>query len=208
MDGRPIQAFISRKGDEDGRGWEPGRLDPALLAAISEPSATVLSTVGGNSHHTMALLASDRPFDFILSEAPSLPLDETVEYIPEKQLRDSLRRRVISHTALLVAMAKAGRASIFHSESPPPSPDDDQFRRDLAARTPKPAASPWLRLKMWRLHSAVVRHICEDSGVTFLAHPPAAVDAHGFLLPAYFHNATHANTAYARMVWRDLDGRL
>jgi hypothetical protein len=208
VDGRPIRPFISRKGEEDGRGWQPGQIDADLLEAITAPDCVVLSTVGGNSHHAMALLASDRPFDFILSEAPALPLDPRAEYIPEKQVRAALRRRVISHTAQLIAVAGACRGRMFHSQSPPPAPDNDLFRRDLAARSAREPAPWWVRLKMWRLHSSIVAEICAEHGVTFLPIPPGVVDDAGFLRPEFFQNATHANMAYAQLVWAQLDAVL
>ena len=67
--------------------------------------------------------------------------------------------------------------------------------------------SRYVRYKMWRLHSAVVREVCQTNGMEFVPVPEASMDAEGFLRPeCYATDAAHANEEYARHLLHQIDG--
>jgi len=59
---------------------------------------------------------------------------------------------------------------------------------------------PWLRYKLWRVHSGIIAAHCRDIGIEFIPYPPEAVDARGFMLAAYHGAPAHANPAYGALV--------
>jgi hypothetical protein len=93
---------------------------------------------------------------------------------------------------------------VFHMESPPvfeheELPQDDPgfyhlFGADAAF------SPPWLRYKLWRVHSGIIAAHCRDIGIEFIPYPPEAVDARGFMLAAYHGAPAHANPAYGALV--------
>jgi hypothetical protein len=178
------------------------------LDAVLTPEAVVLSCIGGNAHNVLAIIAHDPPFDFVCAEAADLPLDPQATILSEAAVRDTLKRRAGKHMALFHEVAAAVRGRMFHSESPPPSPASDRFLSGIARLTDRPPAPPALRYKRWRLHSAIVREACDATGVIFIPYPPQSVDDAGMLLTKYYLNQTHANAAYGRLVWRQLEALL
>jgi hypothetical protein len=178
------------------------------LQAVLTPDVVVLSCIGGNAHNIMALLAHDPPFDFVCPAEPHLPLDADAEILSQAAVRDTLKRRASKHMDLFHKVAASARGPVFHAESPPPSPPHERFLSGLAQLTDRRPATPRLRYKIWRLHSAIVREACDEAGVTFIPHPSRSTDDVGMLLPRYYLNPTHANAAYARLVWRQLEALL
>ncbi len=112
------------------------------------------------------------------------------------------------HLDLIRLLVRPGRR-VVHLESPPPIGEDtrlvrDMFHADFVPRNAKGPSSPWLRYKLWRIHSAIVRAACEAFGVEFLAAPAASLEGGMFLRPELYDRPCHANAAYARLVLRTL----
>ena len=181
-------------------------LDPSLKTTIGQ---TVISVVGGSAHDVLGLARHDAPFDFVLPSAPGLPLIEGAEVLPASAVAAALRRQIEDEIIDLVCLlARSGRR-VVHLEPPPPVGDDPRLARelDLMGFVPNPERGPsprWLRFKMWRLHSEMIRDLYERDGVEFLSCPPASQDDAGFLKSEYYGYPCHANVEYGSLVLRQL----
>jgi hypothetical protein len=149
------------------------------------------------------------PFDFVLPEEPDLPLRADAEILSHAAIKAVISARIEDEQLDLVRLlVKPGRR-VVHVESPPPLGDDPRLARQMADMpfVPKPhlgPSSPWLRYKLWRVHSAMVREACERAGVIFAPHPKAALVDGRFLKPELYDRPCHANAGYGALVLRDL----
>lgn len=188
---------------------QDGTLHPAIMARLNAASATLyISMLGGNDHCVLCLVNDRRRFDFILPEAPDLPVDSQAEILPAALLRAELKRRVTRYLDALAAFRATVAGRMLHIKSPPPVPSSafieahpDTFGPMLAERGAAPAP---LRYKMWRLHSGLYREACAALGVEFLSVPRAMQDEQGMLVPPAWRDATHGNTLYGRHVLAQL----
>ncbi|TNC12756.1 hypothetical protein FF100_13920 [Methylobacterium terricola] len=186
------------------------RLDPTIEAGLRSrirPDTLCISTIAGNAHNVLAVMATEPPFDFRMpgKDAPLMP---EAEPIPYTTVRSSFRQ--ILHEgdlSMLYATSAAVPELRYHIESPPPLRDEALIRARMdpyvLARHPEArVADAALRLKMWRLHSLLFAEACEALGITVVPAPPAAMDPDAYLKPDYAHptSSTHANEAYDALV--------
>jgi hypothetical protein len=62
---------------------------------------------------------------------------------------------------------------------------------------------------MWQLQVDVLRRLTEEWDVQLLPPPAQALDAQGYLAPAYYaDDATHANAAYGELLIEQVTGLL
>jgi hypothetical protein len=163
----------------------------------------IFSLVGGNPHHRLGLVMHPRPFDFILADAPYLPLDTCAEIIPVDGVRAALAEAARPHLDLMRLLPRALPGPIFHFESPPVAADARRLQVDVPwmfFHGRRRIAPRWLRYKLWRLHSAIMRESCERFGLTFVPSPSSAMDADGFLSSEYYLDAMHVNARYGALV--------
>jgi hypothetical protein len=172
--------------------------------------APVFSLVGGAVHQDVGLIAHPRPFDFVLPENPGLPMAAGAEIIPFGAILSVMRQRTQPYLDIMSAVRAATQGPVFHMESPPTYaheqiPDDDPgfvaYFGAGAAFSP-----PWLRFKLWRVHSAIVAAHCRASCIVFVPHPAEAVDADGFLLPEFHGTPAHSNATYGALLLRQMLG--
>ena len=210
-----------------------GRLNPQIIADIRQARGgletqrmhligkgtdaadrdVLVSLVGGNAHNLLALVEPAAPFDFVLSEAPGLPMEPGYAELPEAEVAAILDQAVQREIApIMGALRRSVGGEIWHLESPPPIRSNDHVAAHLEDRFKasdarvSPAA---LRYKLWRLHSAAVRRICDDLGIRFVPHPAESVDAEGFLKETFVPaNATHAAPSYGGLVLAQMDRML
>jgi hypothetical protein len=191
------------------------RLDAAFRRALDAASSELdsprfISCVGGNTHNALSLLRFARPFDFVLSDQPELPLDDSAEIVPEGAIAETIAMKARGSTNLLKCLALELDVRIVHVESPPPIGDDryciaaldTMFRKEIGDRG---IAPPMLRYKMWRLHSRIFKDVCNESGLQFLPAPAGAMDENGFLVRECYGSATHANSRYGELVIQQLE---
>lgn len=186
-----------------------GVLHPAVAAAVVAAKAERLVSVLGGNDHSMIGVAAHRPaFDFVLPEAPDLPLDRQAQLVPAQMLRAELAKRIAPHLQALKSLHAMAPGRVVHVESPPPLPEAHikrhpvPFTDAIAALGVAPAL---LRYKLWRLHSGLYREACARLGISFLPSPPAMRDAAGMLLPSGCHpDATHGNALYGGHVLKAL----
>ena len=184
------------------------QLHPAILEQLGK-AALHVSLLGGNDHSMVGMLNHPRRFDFVLPEAPGLPVDETAELLPAGLLRAELARRIAPHLEVLAACRAAVPGRFVHIESPPPIPaaahieaHPGVFKDLIAERGVSPAL---LRYKLWRLHAALYQESCARLGVEFLAAPPEMQDEQGMMVQlAWNPDPTHGNHIYGRHVLAQL----
>jgi hypothetical protein len=156
----------------------------------------VCSFVGGRYPLAFSLHRHPKPFDFVLPENPELPVESKAELIPVDAMRTVLEGGSRRQLGTFERIVEAAKGEVYQFESPPP------IRRLTVA---KDAAAPaYVRYKLWRLYSTIVREHAERIGANFVARPEAAVDSDGFLLPEYAVSSTHANSAYGALVLKQI----
>ena len=176
-------------------------LRPDLLDRLRR--GPVFSFIGGGSH-SVFVAAHPEPFDFILPEAPDLPLDEDARILPVAALREILLADMRQYFDIIDMVLAVTRRPMFHLETPPPYGDGALMAETMNwpqdEGRPREIAPRHLRHKIWRLHSAMVREFCESRGVNFIDHPTAATDAEGFLARDYYADCVHAGPAYGALL--------
>jgi hypothetical protein len=164
----------------------------------------VFSLIGGN--HAVGIHRHPVPFDFVLAEAPDLPVQQDAQLIPLDAMRVVVERSVAAALRTLEDVVALARGPVYHFESPPPTSERYLARKPGGrGRGLFPSPAKFVRYKLWRLHSEIVRRHAEQCGVQFVPHPPEAVDEDGFLLPELTANVTHGNAEYGALVVRQME---
>ncbi len=181
------------------------RLAPHVAARLRGPARSpVFSMVGGAVHQDVGLMQHPRPFDFVWPESPDLPLTPGAEIIPFAALHAAMLARTQYFLDVTSAVQDAADGPVLHIESPPTYwaealPDNDPGFYLYFGANPV-FSPPWLRWKLWRVHSAIVASHAAARGIGFIPHPPCSLDAEGFLAEAFHGTAAHANAAYGALV--------
>lgn len=180
-------------------------LTPEVCARLIAP---VFSFVGGAVHHDVGLFVHARPYDFILPEQQDLPISEGAELLPYDAVYASMQARTRPNFKTMAAIRAATRGSMFHLESPPIY-ENEVAPTSIPAWMPHlkeyaPISPVWLRYKLWKLHSAIVRAYCQENDIVFIPHPPEAVDARGLLTAEFYGVPAHANREYGALVLRQI----
>ncbi len=182
------------------------RLNPDLVHRLDD---VVVSAVGGSAHDIVGLAQHPRPFDLVLPEQPDLPLIPGAEIVPAGALAQTIRLKIEDEQLDLVRLLVAPGRRVIHVESPPPSAPDARLASEMGMMpyAPEPHLGPspvWLRYKLWRLHSAIVREACEAAGVEFLPYPQVALVDGCYLRPEFYQRPCHANADYGELVFGQL----
>lgn len=171
----------------------PGQLVKSLTGR--DLHGPVCSFIGGTTHLSKVFRLSPRPYDVFVADAPHLPVQRGAEIVPVNAVRNTLARSMHAHLEAIETLIDLIDGQVFHFEPPPPPAvawweSTDQLDEGL----------PYLRYKLWRLNSEVVRELVERRGGTFVRSPPVASDEDGLLRAEYCANSTHANQAYGALV--------
>jgi hypothetical protein len=193
---KSVQPIVEEGGED--------RLHPAIAARIE---GRVFSLAGGGYHLALSALQAERRFDFLVpGEAGDLA--PGAEIIPYDAARQAMAAYIRLFVRMLALFAKAGRGRAYHVQSPPPPGDDARMAADLT--TPvmtiqlTDIVPRSVRLKLWRLHSQIMREECARLGVGFIACPREAIDDDGFLRAAYYLDPVHVNAAYGALVLKQI----
>ena len=175
-------------------------LHPAIAARIE---GRVFSLAGGGYHLALSALQAERRFDFLVPGEEG-DLAPGAEIIPYAAARLAMEAYIRNFVRMLALFAAAGRGRAYHVQSPPPPGDDarlaaDLTTPDLTIRLCDVVPGP-VRLKLWRLHSQIMREECDRLRVGFIPCPSEAIDDDGFLRPEYYLDPVHVNTAYGALV--------
>lgn len=164
--------------------------------------------IGGVAYNMMGLAVHPRRFDFVLPDAPDLPFDERAELVPYEAVRASLLAIMQHYLDLMAIVGATGRGRIFHIEAPPPYADEARMLTDVPwnyfTGMQREVSPRYLRYKLWRLHSDIVRQACARMGITFIERPMEAVDVDGFLRDDYYLDTMHVNEGYGALVLRQM----
>lgn len=196
------------------RDWQPvivaGQYNEKILAELERKNLRlIVSVVGGNQHNELGLVNHPTRFDFVLPEAPELPLQPDAQILPSQLIRRNLERRVEPTLRLMRLLRRSTPLPIVHLESPPPIPSAEHIARyplGFEELIPELGVAPAsLRYKLWRLHSAVVRETCEAARIRFVPAPRQMQDPDGMLIrEAWADDATHANALYGERLFRQI----
>lgn len=186
--------------------WSPAA---RKLYAEARPER-VVSCIAGNSHTVLGLVEHPQRFDFVLDEAPDLPLDDSREILPCALVSALMTRQMQNGIKVMQAMRHLATVPVVHVDAPPPVASaehilahPDAFEAQLKAQGLTPAI---IRLKLWRLQSALTRRLCQEHGFAFLPPPETALTAEGYLAPqAWNPDPSHGNAWYGEQVLAQLE---
>jgi hypothetical protein len=177
-------------------------LHPRLTEQLADEACDfVLLVCGGNEHNVLGIVRNKRPFDFVLSSAPNLPLQPGYELVPEALIREVLKSYMAESLQTMRAFRAATQLPVMQLEPPPPLPNHRvlAYPREVmrASLLRKNIAPELIRHKLWRLESDIYRKFCDKTGIAYLPAPTSMIDANGMLAEAgWGSDATHANPRY------------
>jgi len=182
------------------------------LLSLNQIDRLVLS-ISGSDYLPFCIANSEPLFDIILPNHPHLPKIENAQLIPYQEMKKKLRQ-YIRHVVLGIKVIKdIVPVPIFYLESPPPIEDNNYLLKNpgwASHMIDKSGLSfPALRLKLWQLHSEIVKEMCDQVGVTFLSVPRQCLNEQGFLNEmAFFDDLMHANSWYGNEILNQLEADL
>lgn len=215
------QAFDQRDGEVTGLALEfvpladpyflpnldaAGGVHPHIRRVVTAPRFdAVVSVIGGNAHFSLGLVNNPRRYDFVLPEAPDLPLEPGAEILPHDLLLRHLTAMSHETTPVLAALRALVPGKPFvHLESPPPVPAENVnlHARHFAPLIRQYGLSRRERVwRFWRLQARMMQHICAAEAITYLPVPDSMTDGDGMLVRAAWRDdPTHAGPAYGHAV--------
>lgn len=187
------------------------RAADAIAAIQRDRPSRILCFVGGSAPATLGTFEHPRPFDFALPWRRDLPCDAGAEIVPYDAIRQLVENMSEESLRTLARMRRLGFPMI-QFETPPPFFDGavllDLSRglqrklreRGNSALQRYAIAGPWLRYKMWALHSRVFADFCRSRDIAFAPNPPEALDENGFLAESCLQDLMHGNERYGTLV--------
>lgn len=186
-------------------------LSGSVEQKLSACTGPVISMIGGNSHNVLALIQPGPPFDVHVHGNYELP-SPGATIVPHSAIFDAIALRANRWLKAFSFLAERF-GPIVHVEPPPPICDDEFIRSGIAQKMAEKGQADFvvtpavMRRKLWCIQNEVFREAGKPFNVIYLDAPKAAQDAHGFLLPEYWGDPTHANTAYGKLVIEELKER-
>jgi len=184
---------------------DQGALNPKIAKIVSAPRfELIVSCVAGNAHFSLGLVNNPRKYDFVLPQAPDLPLEDGAEIMPYGLIRQHLADMAHETIPVLPAICATAKAPVLHLESPPPVPAENVQRhaKHFAPLINNYGLSRRERVwRFWRLQAQMMMDICAEQGIPYLPTPDSMKDEHGFLMSAAWRDdPTHAGPAYGHAV--------
>jgi hypothetical protein len=180
----------------------------AVREIRSQLRAPVFSFVGGGLPLVFGMVAHPlRPYDFVLPEQPDLPVADGTELVPYDAVHESMRTSMLPFFEIMDEIRDVSGGALFHVESPPPCEEENKAIDQMGWNVfyaGRDIAPSWMRYKVWRLHSDIVRAHCDGANIGFVPHPQGATDARGFLNPALRGKPGHGNSEYGAMVLQQM----
>ncbi|PWB84348.1 MAG: hypothetical protein C3F11_01770 [Methylocystaceae bacterium] len=185
-------------------------LNPRIVEKIEQTNPRfILLTIGGNEHNALSVLQLPQRFDFILGEAPDLPLDPGADILPEAVVREVIRERMEGTIAIVRAFRRSFDLPLAQMEPPPPLPAEQilAYPKEFFKRVvdPKRLSTETFRYKVWRIQANLYRELCGAEDVVYVPVPADLQDDTGLLArAAWGHDATHANGYFGQRMIREL----
>lgn len=168
----------------------------------------VFSFVGGSAHTVLGLFEHGRAFDFVLPEAPELPLDLSREIIPVQAVRASLLAHDTPFMAILELLVSLATGPVIHVGAPPPvyniSGLCDRLQLKRFRRRVPTFAPAWVRYKLWRLSMKIHEEQAKALGMGFVSAPKECHDSNGFLREDLQKDLAHANSHYGTLILNEI----
>lgn len=181
------------------------RADLAERIAVERP---VFSFVGGNAHTVVGLVDHHRPFDFVLPEAPDLPLDPARELVTVDAVRASLEAVDAQSSPVLELLVRSAPGRVVHVGPPPPvfvaDASREKYPWSMTPDRPRAFAPAWVRYKIWKLSASMIEARARALGIGFVPAPAACQDENGFLREDLRKDVAHANGRYGSLLLREL----
>jgi hypothetical protein len=193
--------------------------NPAILASVAgleagRSEASFFTLFGGNGHSVVALVRHPRPFDFVLPEAPDLPLDPDAELVPVRYVGSILQGLLDPFLYQLYCLRKATQSPVLAFEAPPVNGDADYLSPRLDAfftqgGGDRMIGAKHMRLKTRLLQTQLQARICTENGIELIPPPAASLDPEGFMVPeCYGSDATHAGEFYGELLLHQIEARM
>ena len=191
------------------------RPDAYWQSFAAEASDRIVGLIwGGNEHNSAYFFQAACEFDFTSRYVPYL-LGRS-QIITQRTVRQRFRNLTLKDLeTTLKAVSAAGPRKLGLIGTPPPKKDSEKLRAMLARephflawaealKTPIETigiTDPFVRLKLWYLLQDMLRELATKFDFDFLATPPEAQDAEGFLKEEFWApDITHANADYGRLM--------
>ena len=181
------------------------REDLAKRIAVNRP---IYSFIGGNAHTVLGLVDYHRGFDFVLPQAPHLPLDPERELVTAESVRHALASIDQGSTPILELLVRSAPGRVVHVGPPPPVFFADATREkypwNMTPDRPRAFAPALVRYKIWRLSVDMIASRARELGITFVPAPNACQDENGFLREEFRKDVAHANGLYGALILEKL----
>ena len=182
--------------------------DAVSIVKNGPSDACVFISAYGTYHNIWGLLRSGPEFDFLLDRDDAPDPDARVR-IPHRAVASAFERH-LGKPGFIRRIEKAASSPLFLLSTPPPKGDNDYMLERLTSHKKKSyrgriveeigVERPLSRLKLWQMESRVIASWAASEGMEFIAAPQEALDESGFLHPAFYSDATHANEQYGALV--------
>ena len=189
--------------------------DPRCVAAFQatlDRSGHFVSMLGGNDHNALGLIEHPQRFDILEPGEEAAGIEPGRDLVPYGAVRAMLEQRLEPYLRWLSILAPAFAGRKLHLCSPPPVPSEEHIRSfpsTFAGSLRRGVTPARIRAKLYRMNSDIIAQGCAALGVEFLPPPAKAIDAEGFLKPAYWNpDPTHANDAYGALLLKQIEDRL
>ncbi|MEL6752594.1 MAG: hypothetical protein AAFO57_01105 [Pseudomonadota bacterium] len=189
-------------------------INACLIAALSGstpgPDTWLVSAVQGNFYNIAGMVKPDPEFDFVVPDAPHLPLNSSAELLPYDLVKKMIEEQVEELALLLKQLPKLGFPNIAHINAPPPVESAQYIMDDLSQKNgldpeTDEISDASLRLKLWLTQKDVIGDLCRTLGVLCIDAPASTQNERGFLREEYWKDAVHANEQYSAIILAEIE---
>ena len=165
----------------------------------------VFTCFSGNDYHVISMVRHPQPFDFVLAEQPSLPMQQGVQVLPSEAIESTLAQSIQPAIEQMTAIRRRIPFRMVAISSPPPIADNGYLNGPQNAFWDKAQtlgiSPPAFRWKVWRLQCLAYERGCAEAGITYLSPPEGAMTEDGFMRPEGWHSdGVHGSAWYGALV--------
>jgi hypothetical protein len=161
----------------------------------------VVSGLIGSGFDDIAMFRHDRPFDFVSPYEPNAPIEPGAEILPFDAVRMMILAKIRHNFSLIERLSELTGDLLLQIESPPVWGHERNVSDWPAHHFRKTGSfgSRYLRRKVHRVHTEMVRSFCLDRNIDFVALPEEALDDEGFLRREYSKDPVHGTEEYGTL---------
>ena len=180
-----------------------------IVANLNSRDILVISLLG-TAHNIFGLVQHERRFMLIDKQLDSIGITEDIELIPSRCIQDMFDA-FCRKNGRIKELKSLSHAPVFHLMTPPPKQDNNFIKqkasryRDMLISNEYDISPPYLRLRLYQLEMQALTQVCKEWGIDVIPPPTEAITPEGFLKEEYYgSDATHANSAYGKLVVQQL----